>query len=41
MYYDRCTEGSVRRVCIGYITNGFNDFAIVDGNGFFKELFAF
>ena len=28
-------EGCVPRVCIGYITNGFNDFATVDGNGLF------
>ena len=35
-------EGCVPRVCIGYITNGFNDFATVDGNGlFFEELFVF
>ena len=26
-------KGCVPRVCIGYITNGFNDFATVDGNG--------
>ena len=34
-------EGCVPKVCIGYITNGLNDFATVNGNGFFKELFVF
>ena len=35
MCYGHFYEGFIPRLCIGYVTNGFNDFAKVNGNVFF------
>ena len=41
MCYGHFYEGFIPRLCIGYVTNGVNDFATVDGKGSFKEVFEF